>query len=438
MGFYSFGRIKIISRGRGKSAVATAAYHSGSKIENEWDGSIHDYSNKPNVGETYIRMPDNAPEFLRDESVPAKERLAALWNSVEKFDDKIDAQLARKNYLALQHNLTMKQNLECVDRFIQENCTSIGMGVTYSVHRMPGNLHVDMMYLMRGFDEDGNFQNKSEKQYLVKNGDQKEWMNASQFKKAKEQGWEKIYKFTDGKNLFELTPSEAKGFPELTRKSKYPIDRKVDKQTWNSKDLASKWRESWANILNDKFEELGMPDRVDHRSKKDQGKFQLSTVHVGYGPDREDRIKLNETIIAFNKDLRAVADIGRRAMLGMERDLFDLEHKPQTAETITEQAENLRINEGILQTIIDSQFYQGEIQRLFERVRADFSRKIKKMIEKYQKQFKMAEELDFTPQKRTLEDMIKHGLAKGGTMQTTRTKKAFKDEFGEDITKKKN
>lgn len=41
--------IKIISRGNGKSAVSAAAYRSGEKITNEWDGMIHDYTRKHGI-----------------------------------------------------------------------------------------------------------------------------------------------------------------------------------------------------------------------------------------------------------------------------------------------------------------------------------------------------------------------------------------------------
>ena len=36
--------IKIIQRSKGKSAVAAAAYRSGTKLTNEWDGLTHDYT----------------------------------------------------------------------------------------------------------------------------------------------------------------------------------------------------------------------------------------------------------------------------------------------------------------------------------------------------------------------------------------------------------
>ena len=38
--------IKIISRGKGKSAVAASAYRSGEKIKNEYDGEVHDFTRK--------------------------------------------------------------------------------------------------------------------------------------------------------------------------------------------------------------------------------------------------------------------------------------------------------------------------------------------------------------------------------------------------------
>ena len=38
--------IKIISRGKGKSAVAASVYWSGEKIKNEYDVIVHDFTRK--------------------------------------------------------------------------------------------------------------------------------------------------------------------------------------------------------------------------------------------------------------------------------------------------------------------------------------------------------------------------------------------------------
>ena len=67
--------ISIISRGKGKSAVASAAYISCEKLTNEWDGVTHDYHNKKGLEHKEIFLPENAPKEFLDRSI--------LWNSVE-------------------------------------------------------------------------------------------------------------------------------------------------------------------------------------------------------------------------------------------------------------------------------------------------------------------------------------------------------------------
>lgn len=66
--------IKIISRGNGKSAVASAAYRSGSKIKSDYDGTVHDYRNKKGVIDSMILLPEFAPSELRNRM--------KLWNEV--------------------------------------------------------------------------------------------------------------------------------------------------------------------------------------------------------------------------------------------------------------------------------------------------------------------------------------------------------------------
>ena len=56
--------IKVISRGKGKSAVAAAAYRAGEKIKNQFDGMTHDYTHKGGVVHTEILLPDHARRIL--------------------------------------------------------------------------------------------------------------------------------------------------------------------------------------------------------------------------------------------------------------------------------------------------------------------------------------------------------------------------------------
>jgi hypothetical protein len=70
--------IKIISRGKGKSAVAAAAYRSGEIITSEYDGRVSDYTRKGGIVHTEILLPDHAPREY--------ESRAVLWNAVEKIE----------------------------------------------------------------------------------------------------------------------------------------------------------------------------------------------------------------------------------------------------------------------------------------------------------------------------------------------------------------
>ena len=85
--------ISIVSRGKGKSAVAAAAYRSGEKLTNEWDGMTHDYTRKGGVVHTEIMLPPHAPPSFSDRST--------LWNSVELYEKAGNAQLAREIDAAL-------------------------------------------------------------------------------------------------------------------------------------------------------------------------------------------------------------------------------------------------------------------------------------------------------------------------------------------------
>ena len=112
-------RIKIVSRNKGKSAVAAAAYRSGTKIENLWDGVTHDYTRKQHIIHSEIMLPPNAPKAYFDR--------ATLWNSVEWFETDRNAQLAREFEFSLPAELTHEQQLQLVRGFVRKNFVEEGM-----------------------------------------------------------------------------------------------------------------------------------------------------------------------------------------------------------------------------------------------------------------------------------------------------------------------
>src|SRR5256885_16548221 len=86
--------VKVIGRKAGSSAVASAAYRSASRLRDERLDRSHDFSAKRGVVHSEVLLPENAPEAWSD-----RER---LWNDVEAFEVRKDAQLAREVEFALR------------------------------------------------------------------------------------------------------------------------------------------------------------------------------------------------------------------------------------------------------------------------------------------------------------------------------------------------
>ena len=140
--------IKIISRGKGKSAVAAAAYRSGEKLVNEYDGAIHDYTRKGGIVHTEILLPDNAPPAFSDRS--------ALWNAVERIEKAKNAQLAREIEIALPHELTREQGVSLVREYVKDNFVAAGMCADVCLHdKNDGNPHAHILLTMRPIEQDG-------------------------------------------------------------------------------------------------------------------------------------------------------------------------------------------------------------------------------------------------------------------------------------------
>ncbi len=134
--------IKIISRGKGKSAVAAAAYRAGEKLSNDFDGETHDYTHKGGVVHTEILLPDNAPAAFSDRAV--------LWNAVEKIEKAKNAQLAREIEIALPRELTREQGISLVREYVKEQFVNAGMCADFAIHDTGGgNPHAHIMLTMR-------------------------------------------------------------------------------------------------------------------------------------------------------------------------------------------------------------------------------------------------------------------------------------------------
>ncbi|EMZ6657718.1 MobA/MobL family protein [Salmonella enterica] len=134
--------MKIISRSSGYSAVASAAYRSGSLMLDERTGLTHDYTRKSGVAEAVILTPATAPAWCTNR--------AELWNAVEKAECRKNSQLAREIELAIPRELPQDAARETVLAFVRENFVSQGMIADVAFHHMDKtNPHAHIMLTTR-------------------------------------------------------------------------------------------------------------------------------------------------------------------------------------------------------------------------------------------------------------------------------------------------
>ena len=140
--------VKIVSRGKGASAVAKAAYISGEKIKNEYDGVIHDYRRKREIVHKEILLPYNAPSKFKNRSV--------LWNAVECAETRKNSQTARHIDAALPVEISREEQIDLVRHFCQQCFISKGMCADFAIHdKGDGNPHVHILLTTRKVNENG-------------------------------------------------------------------------------------------------------------------------------------------------------------------------------------------------------------------------------------------------------------------------------------------
>ena len=145
---------QVIQRSKGKSAIAAAAYRSGSLLRDEARGESHDYRQKRGVVYSEILLPDGAAGFLRDRE--------KLWNCAQAMEKRGDAQLAREINLALPHEMDAARRRETLLNFVREAFVDQGMVADVAIHAPvpergddPRNHHAHVMLTLRRATKDG-------------------------------------------------------------------------------------------------------------------------------------------------------------------------------------------------------------------------------------------------------------------------------------------
>jgi Ti-type conjugative transfer relaxase TraA len=235
--------VKIIGRRAGSSAVASAAYRSASRLRDDRLERSHDFSSKRGVIHSEVMLPENAPEAWSD-----RER---LWNDVEAFEVRKDAQLAREVEFALPREMSEAQGIELARDFVQAEFVDQGMIADLNVHWDMGEdgtakPHAHVMLTMRSVDESG-------------------------------------------------------------------FGQKV--RDWNATQMVERWRERWAELANEQLAELDIDARIDHRSLDAQGIALEPQSQIGApaqriegeGIEAADRAEMHREIARGNGE-RIIAD----------------------------------------------------------------------------------------------------------------------------------
>ncbi|PSJ55954.1 Ti-type conjugative transfer relaxase TraA [Pseudaminobacter soli (ex Li et al. 2025)] len=239
--------VKVIGRTAGSSAVASAAYRSASRLRDERLDRSHDFSAKRGVVHSEVLLPEHAPEAWRD-----RER---LWNDVEAFELRKDAQLAREVEFALPREMSEAQGIALACDFVQAEFVDQGMVADLNVHWDVGEdgspkPHAHVMLTLRAVDETG-------------------------------------------------------------------FGPKV--RDWNRTEMVERWRERWAGLANERLAELDIDARIDHRSLEAQGIALEPQSQIGAPAQRiegegiddaanvADRAELHREI-ARNNGERIIAD----------------------------------------------------------------------------------------------------------------------------------
>ena len=146
MAIYHFSA-QMISRSKGQSAVAAAAYRSGERLKDERTNERKFYKREVKP-ETMILAPSHAPEWVQNRN--------RLWNEVEASETRKNSQVAREINIALPRELSKSEQVELIRGYVQKEFIEQGMIADVAIHRDDQeNPHAHVMLTTREISEEG-------------------------------------------------------------------------------------------------------------------------------------------------------------------------------------------------------------------------------------------------------------------------------------------
>jgi Ti-type conjugative transfer relaxase TraA len=248
---------KPVSRRRGQSAVAGAAYRSATKLYDRRLGQTWDYSRRRGVEHTEIVLPTAAVQrdihWARDRE--------NLWNAAEGAEKRKDARIAREHEVALPHELNKTQQIELLRAFATQIANRYNVAVDFALHRP---------------HEKGDKRN----------------FHAH------------IYSTTR-----EITPTG------LGRKAsiEWSDTDRSKQELGKAKEELKVMRERWADLANEHLAHAGLEILIDHRTLEAQGIDLVPGRKLGLSLERQQSPSLPEHLAEKVVEQRAIAaENGRR------------------------------------------------------------------------------------------------------------------------------
>lgn len=256
--------IKNISRGKGKTAIAAAAYRAGTILTDAETGIKHNYTQKSEVIYSEIILPEHAPAEYANREI--------LWNSVQKVETQDRARLAREWEVALPNELDIEQAKALIHDFAK-SFVAEGMCIDLAIHWKDGNHHAHIMGTTRPIGKDGKWAPKERKGYKLD---------------------------AEGNKIPVINPKTGK--QKIGARGRKMWQREtVQANDWNRREKVEEWRKRWADCCN-KY--LAREQQIDHRSYERQGVTQLPTVHEGYAARLMEQRGTVSDLCQLNRDIR--------------------------------------------------------------------------------------------------------------------------------------
>lgn len=323
---------KILARGKGGSAVMSAAYRHCARMTFEREERLVDYTRKQGLAHEEFAIPADAPEWLSAllADRPVAEASEAFWNKVETFETRSDAQLARDVTIALPVELSSVQNIELVRDFVREQITARGIVADWVFHDVPGNPHIHLMSTLRPLTEEGFGQKK-----VVTTGPDGRPLRNDR-----------------GKILYEL---------------------------WaGGRDDFNAFRDGWFACLNRHLALAGLDLRVDGRSFDKQGIELTPTLHLGVSTKAIERkakvakedVPLVQLALQEERRLENSRRISRNPEIVL--DLITREKSVFSAQDVAKMLHRYVDDAGLFQNLMGRILQSPEVLHL-DRERLDFA-----------------------------------------------------------------